>query len=100
MAVNARLGFTSQFAKTVSSTALSLTDLGFTTAQVQQAQSMRLTVETQSTRYAYDGATPTAANGHLLAANAELLLVGSENLANFRIIRVTTDATIQVTLEA
>lgn len=85
----------------VSTTALTLeafTDI--TQAQVDRANRIRITVETQSARYRYDGTAPTASVGHLLPAPSELILTGTDNVRRFQIIRATgSDATVMVTLE-
>lgn len=94
-------GAAAAFAKTVSSTAIGLTNvaIGFTAAQVAAASRVLITVETQSVRFAYDGTTPTAANGHLVAAGGTIALTGVVSIKKLLLIRVSTDATIQVTLE-
>jgi hypothetical protein len=87
--------------QTVSATALTLADFGsISQAQVDRASRIRITVETQGVRYRYDGTAPTASVGHLLPATAELILTGTENVRQFRIIRSGgSDATVMVTLE-
>lgn len=84
---------------TVSSTALSLLDIGFTQAQVDNADRMRLTVETQPLRYRYDGTSPTTSVGHQLVAGSELILLGQQNIAGFEIIAVSTNGAVFITLE-
>jgi len=85
---------------TVSSTALDLTDIGFTAAQVDAADRMRVTVETQPLRYRYDGGTVTTSVGHQLIAGSVLILEGNQNIANFNIIAVSTDGAVFITLES
>lgn len=56
-----------------------------------------ITVETDQVRFWVDGSTPTASVGHLLNVGDELELRGGDELTKFRVIRVTADATLQVT---
>lgn len=87
--------------QTVSNTALTLeafTDIS--QEQVNRANRIRLTVETQPIRYRYDSTAPTTAVGHLLIAGTELVLVGQENIKQLQVIRSTgSDSTVMVTLE-
>jgi len=86
--------------QTVSTTALTLEAFtGITQEQVNRANRIRITVETQPIRYRYDGTAPTDTVGHLLPAPSELILTGTDNVRQFQIIRATADATIMVTLE-
>lgn len=87
---------------TVSTTALSLVDLsGLTTGDVEAAGRARITVAGNPVRYRYDGTAPTAAVGHYLAANGEVILVGRPNLERLSFIRAGgADAELSVTLEA
>lgn len=86
--------------QTVSTTALSLeafTD--FTQAQVDRANRIIVTVETNSIRYRYDGTAPTTSVGHLLTAGTRLELVGNDNIQKLQVIRASADGTVMVTLE-
>lgn len=85
---------------TVSNTALELTDVGFTAAEVKAADRMRVTVETNAIRYRYDGTAPTASVGHLLATGSVLILDGHNNIANFQVIADSSDGAVMVTLES
>jgi hypothetical protein len=55
------------------------------------------TVETDSIRIRFDGTNPDATTGHLLTAGSTFTLNGVENISNLKMIRVTTDATVQIT---
>ena len=86
---------------TVSSTAVGLTSTKYdqrsTTNQPNiQAEFALVSVETDALRYRTDGTDPDATTGHKLEAGDELLLSGANDIQRFRAIRVTTDATIQV----
>ena len=61
------------------------------------ARAALITVENASLRFRLDGNNPTATNGHRLQTGDVLVLVGINNLRNFRAIRDTgTSATIRV----
>lgn len=90
-----------QFANdTVSSTALTLLDIGFTQAEIDRASRARITCATQPVRYRYDGGVPTASVGHYMAVNAETLIIGNPNIAALQFIRATgSDGEVAITLE-
>ena len=76
---------------TVSSAALPLT------ANLADSYSDALiTVETDAVRFWLDGTAPTASLGHKLDVGDVLVLTGRAELDGFRVIRVTTDATLRV----
>lgn len=81
---------------TVSSTAL-----GFTTATAfpdsGPADLVVCRVETDSIRYRVDGVSPVAATGMLKASGEEFTVCGVTTAKRFRMIRVTTDATVSCT---
>lgn len=59
-----------------------------------------LTLETGSIRYRYDSGTPTASVGHLLSAGGSLVLLGQNQMSQFKAIRATgTSGTLSVTYE-
>ncbi len=58
-----------------------------------------VTVEADAIRFRYDGTAPTATDGHKVDAGGNFTVEGHENVVNFRMIRVTGDATVQVTFE-
>lgn len=55
-----------------------------------------ITVEADQIRYRLDGTAPDSTTGHLLNVNDVLMLSSEDDIRNLRMIRVTTDATIQV----
>lgn len=93
---------------TVSSTSKALTASVYnpTITGVQASQSRAdyavITVETDSIRWWPCTGTlctvgaPTSANGHLVTAGGSFTVYGYSNIVSLRMIRVTTDATIQV----
>ncbi len=89
----------SQYAKAVSSVALTLVDLGFTAAQVAAADRAMISIETASLRYTFDGTAPTSANGHLAPSATMFVLDGHELISRIKLIRATvSDASVHVTL--
>ena len=86
---------------TVSSTAKALTATKYvkrSTSDIpnQVAHFAVISVETDQIRYRLDGTDPDSSTGHLLSAGDVLVLDNPDDIRNFRAIRVTTDATIQV----
>ena len=88
-------------AVTVSNTAIGCTvaKLTFTPTlgNARKAHEIHVTVETDSIRYRFDGSDPSATVGHLAAAGTVISLKGPHNLARFKMIRVTTDASVKIT---
>ena len=68
-----------------------------TLGNIRKAEEILATVETDSVRYRFDGGTPTAAIGHLAGPGTVISVKGSGNIERFRMIRVTTDASVKVT---
>ncbi len=91
---------------TVSSTALPITATIVTTTPTtagvvdvkRAARGALVTVATDAVRVRFDATAPTAAVGHLIAAGDMLWIEGHEAIKSLRLIRVTTDATVSVTL--
>ncbi len=82
---------------TVSSTALPVTESKRVPgANLAACRYLFCTVETDAVRYRLDGTAPTATVGHLVQVGQNIEIHGEENVQNFRVIRVTTDATVQV----
>lgn len=65
------------------------------TASSKQAEYATITVETDSVRIYFDG-TAADGSGHLILSGSVVNLYGSNQIRNFRAIRVTNDATIRV----
>lgn len=86
-----------QVNKTVSNAALSLVGLGFTDAQVKSARAAFISVEGNGIRYRYG--TPTASNGHPIAAGDSGWVQGRKALQELKLIRSSgSDATVNITL--
>lgn len=94
------MAFTSQnvpVAETVSTTALSLSDAGYSAAQIAGAYSLRVSAS-QPCRYLFGG-TPTATFGEIIEANQEPVVFDNEDFDSFRIIRQGgTDADVTYVL--
>lgn len=63
----------------------------------RMAQQAIVTVETADIRIRTDGGNPTASLGHKIAANGSLVLVGEQEIVQFRAIAISSDATLMVT---
>lgn len=81
---------------TVSSTALPLTKATWSPSGGQAATAAYMTVKTDNVLFWLDGSTPTATVGHVFAAGGSLVICGPD-LAKFRVIRQTNDATLSIT---
>ena len=67
--------------------------------RIRVANRATITVETDSIRFFCDGSNPSAGVGHILVNGDMLILEHPDDIKNFRAIRVTTDATIQVSYQ-
>lgn len=79
-----------------------VTPQGLTTYRIGFAamRTVHFTVEGGAVRYRYDGAAPTAAVGHLLAAGQAGEVRGTDVIRTLRFIAVSGAATVTVTGEA
>lgn len=66
------------------------------TRDLGNARAVLITVETDAISVRFDGTDPTAAEGHQLAVGKSLLLTSEQQFKLFKMIRVTTDATVKV----
>lgn len=104
MAVRALNGLKGCFAfekLTVSNTSKALTSTVYfvqsaTNAPNKIADFATISVEGDQIRYRLDGTAPDSTTGHLLGIGDVLTLSSANDIRNFRAIRVTADATIQV----
>jgi hypothetical protein len=60
------------------------------------AEFATISVETDQIRYRLDGTAPDSTTGHLLNVNDVLFLQSALEIQNFKAIKVTNNATIQV----
>ena len=71
-----------------------LTESKFTTTtddgDVQDAKRAIITVENSQLRYRTDGGNPTTTQGHLLNPMDTLIILGNQNMLNFRAIKKGT----------
>lgn len=65
----------------------------------QVAKRAIITVEDGQIRYRMDGANPTASVGHLLNPMDTLVIIGNQNMNNFRAIKVSSVGEINVSYE-
>jgi len=96
--------FTEAVAKityTVAGTALSLADMGFTTAHINRAKLATITVRTAAVSATWvSGVTPAANDGILWDSGYTYTLVGPRNIQNLKMIRNTgTSASVTIILE-
>lgn len=70
----------------------------FTAALLAKAEEMLVTAKGTDAMYYIDGSTPTAANGHVMSADATYRIRGRINLKRFRFIARSGSGTIAVTL--
>jgi hypothetical protein len=79
---------------------VSNTALGFTSGLINQgggqATFALVTVAVDNVRFWSDGTAPTATVGHIVVAGTPVSVCGFDNIKNFKMIRVTTDATVSV----
>ena len=52
-----------------------------------------------SIRYYYDGSTPSASAGHVLPDGATLVLLGQNQMSQFKCFRVSADSELTITYE-
>lgn len=82
---------------TVAGTAIGGTSATYAPATYGPACRAFITVETASIRWRCDGTAPTASVGHLAVAGDSIEIEGIANVANFKAIRVTDSAAMQIT---
>jgi len=79
---------------------VSNTALGFTSNLINQGAGQAtfalVTVAVDNVRFWSDGTAPTATVGHIVVAGTPVSVCGFDNIKNFKMIRVTTDATVSV----
>ena len=80
---------------TVAATAIGCTTATIAPSTHGSAHRAFLTVETDQVRWTCDGTTPTASKGHLAEAGDYIEIEGIANIAAFRAIKVTNNATIR-----
>jgi hypothetical protein len=81
---------------TVSTTAIGFTASKYQPTGLQPAALAVVTLESNDVRYRSDGLNPTASVGHVLASAGAVTVCGLQSLQQVRFIRVSADATAQV----
>lgn len=84
--------------KAVSSTAQSLSDIGFSDSEIALAVAMIVSVTDENLRYRVDGQNPTASNGHQIVADDERMLYDRPLIQGFRCIAATGTSNVFITL--
>lgn len=75
---------------------VSNTAVGFTIPTTVQTRAVMFTVETDQIRFRVDGTAPDSATGILLEAGDLVEMTNVDMITNFKAIRVTSDATLQI----
>lgn len=83
---------------TVSNSVKILTASKYTSGEFKAKRAF-ITVETASFRYKYNGDNPTTSEGHIARPNSVITLIGTTNIENFKAIRISSNATVQITYE-
>ena len=82
------------------------TAIGFTASEIRPTtgdfaghtcQAIFATLETDSIRFTLDGTTPSSTVGHLLTNGQNLTIKNANDIAKFRAIKVTANASLKVT---
>jgi len=80
--------------------------IGFTSGEIKPSsgdfsgktcQEVFCSLETDDVRFTLDGTAPTSSIGHLLKSGESLTISHPRDIANFRAIKVTLDASLKVT---
>lgn len=89
------MGSYAQESITVSGTATSFTNAIINPADSNSPFKAVFVVETDAIRFRVDGGDPTASIGLLAKIGAIVTITGEHDVENFKVIRVTSNATIQ-----
>ena len=79
-------------------TALSMQNLGFSLAELNQAKQALVTAGANPIRYCLTGEAPTSSAGHYLAANGNITIESRGDVFNLRLIAVGGDSIVTVTI--
>jgi len=85
---------------TVSSSAKTLADFGFSTTNTGNAKRAIISSVTDGVMATWDGTAPTSTLGHPIPVNQTIVIQGNRNINNLKLIRVTNDAAVTITLES
>lgn len=80
------------------STALSMQDLGFTLAELNQARQALVTAGANPIRYTVNGQPPTSTVGHYLAANGNLTIDSRGDCFNLQLLALGGNSIVTVTI--
>jgi hypothetical protein len=83
----------------VSSAVKTLADFSFASTSTAAPKRAIITSVTDGIMVSWDGTNPTSTLGHACPVNQTIVVQGSRNISNLKMIRVTTDAAVTITLE-
>lgn len=84
---------------TVNTTVLSLSDFGFTDAQISVARRATISTVTATVMITWDGTDPSATLGHPIPADTWAVVGYPSSVTNIKVIRQTAQASVTITLE-
>ena len=85
---------------TIESSDSDISGFGFAQASLDNTNRALLTTATDAVRVTWDGSTtPSATVGHHIAVDKSIEILGNTNINNLKLIRVTNDAVVTLTLE-
>ena len=85
----------------VSSSVKTLSDFSFSATNTGNAKRAIISAITDGVMATWDGSTaPTSTLGHPIPVNQTIVVQGNRNINNLKLIRVTTDANVTITLES
>ncbi len=83
---------------TVSNSAIGFTLAKYTDTDGKKAKKVFVTIEDAQIRYTFDSTTPTSSIGHIANPMDAIILIGTQNIENFKAIRKSgSDSKISVT---
>jgi len=79
--------------------AVSISDFGFSAAQISAAHMMTITPLDGGVIFLYTGDTPTSTFGHFCSQKSTISLLGTTNISNFKVISESGTVNVTITLE-
>ncbi len=97
MAINTPIAFQSK-KSTVSGTAQTLLDFGFTQPEINRANRAWVATHSQHAHILFDGNTPTASYGLSIDTNLTFVVDGNYNIQRLKVIHGGSDADVTIML--
>ena len=98
--LSAPTGIATCLTATVTTAVAITTFTGYSATTIKTASRARMTARTTGAMYTYNGTTPSATVGHLLAVNTTVVVEGAANIAALQFIQESGgNAVITITLE-